>query len=314
MHTSDPCRVHVLPVAAGHHGWRLDRFLAHQLEGLSRSRVQRLITEGRASVNGTPCLSARRAVRIGDEVRLEVPPPRPAALEPEPLPLRVVFEDDRILVLDKPPGLVVHPGAGHARGTLVHGLLHHCRDLSGIGGELRPGIVHRLDKDTSGLMVVAKDDDAHARLAAQFAAGDVEKTYLALVKGEPGADRGRMEAAIGRHPVHRKRMAVRRSGGKAAVTEWEVVERLGGAALLRLRLHTGRTHQIRVHMAAAGHPVLGDALYGGGTILRPRGLRLPRQMLHAAALALRHPATGERLEWRAPLPPDMAAALESLRG
>jgi len=302
-------------------GERLDAALARRC-GISRARAQRLIEAGAALVDGRPAKASHR-LKPGEEVAYGPPPPEPApqGVEPEPMILDIVFEDDSLIVLDKPPGLVVHPGAGHRQGTLVHGLLHHAAELSAVGAAGRPGIVHRLDKDTSGLLVVAKTPDALTRLAEQFKQGEVKKLYLALVLGVPEKATGRIEAAIGRHPTERQKMAVR-EGGRAAVTEWAVRERFGpSSALVEFRLHTGRTHQIRVHAARLGHPVAGDALYGGrryGSLPGRAALRQalaasPRQMLHATRLGFRHPLTGAPLEFEAPLPEDFAAVLSALR-
>lgn len=296
-------------------GWRLDRWLARELPGHSRSRLQALIEAGDVTLEGKPARASSR-LRAGQTVVVRIPAPRPAAPRPEDIPLAIVHEDDRLLVLEKPAGLVVHPGAGVAQGTLVNALLHHVRDLSGIGGELRPGIVHRLDKGTSGLMVVAKDDAAHRDLVRQFAGRTVEKEYLAIVLGVPRPARGVVDSAIGRDPVNRKKMSLRARRARAARSDYAVAEVLDGAALVRVRIHTGRTHQVRVHLASLGHPVAGDALYGGRRPpASPRGapseaLRaLPRPALHAARLAFDHPGTGERLVFESPLPPD----LEELR-
>jgi len=252
---------------------------------------------------------------------VEIEIPEPVAAEPaaEAIPLAVVFEDRHLLVLDKPAGLVVHPGAGRASGTLVNALLHHVKDLSGVGGVLRPGIVHRLDRGTSGLLVVAKDDATHRALAAQFAARGVEKEYLALVLGIPSPRQGVIEEPIGRHPVQRRRMAVR-AGGRAARSSYRVVESFDGAALVRVAIHTGRTHQIRVHLSSIGHPVASDDTYGGTRT--PSGRRastrqalasLRRPALHAARLAFDHPRDGRRLSFESPLPPDIEGVLAVLR-
>ncbi len=302
-------------------GERLDAVLA-QRSGLSRARAQRLIAAGLALVNGRPVKPGYR-LRAGDSVAYEPAPPEPEEpqLLPEAIPLDILYEDEGLIVLNKSPGLVVHPGAGRTRGTLVHALLHHAPAIAGVGGRARPGIVHRLDKDTSGLLVVAKTDAAHLGLARQFERGEVVKLYLALVLGEPAAAAGRVEAPIGRHPVERQRMAVR-EGGRRAVTEWRVLERFGGCcALVEFRLRTGRTHQIRVHAARLGHPVAGDATYGGrrwGSLggraaLRRAVAASPRQLLHAAHLGFRHPTTGEWLDFEAPLPEDFWAVLSALR-
>jgi 23S rRNA pseudouridine1911/1915/1917 synthase len=310
----------VLTVEPGEAGVRLDRWLAARLPEVSRARLQALIAEGAVRVDGGAARAASR-VRAGQSVEVAVPAPAAAAPQPEDIPLRVVHEDADLLVVDKPAGLVVHPGAGTAAGTLVNALLHRVKDLSGIGGVLRPGIVHRLDRGTSGLLVVAKNDAAHQALARQFASRSVEKEYRAVVLGRPRRAAGTIEAPIGRDPVHRKRMSVRAAGGRAARTSYAVAEALDGAALLRVHIHTGRTHQIRVHLASIGHPVLGDAVYGGRRVpasasarLREALAGLDRPALHAARLSFTHPATGERLSFESPLPDDLARLLERLRG
>jgi 23S rRNA pseudouridine1911/1915/1917 synthase len=288
----------------------LDVWLARALPELSRARAQALIAQGRALVGGRAARASRR-VRAGDPVTVSVPSPEPAAPQPEDMPLSVVYEDAHLLVIDKPAGVVVHPGAGAAGGTLVNALLFHVRDLSGIGGVARPGIVHRLDKGTSGLLVVAKDDVTHRGLVAQFAGRQVEKVYVAIVAGLPRAREGTIDAPIGRDPVHRKRMSVRAPRARAARSSYRVVERLAGAALLEVRIHTGRTHQIRVHLASIGHPVLGDGVYGGRRV--PAAAEAARPMLHAAGLSFTHPATGARLAFESPLPADFRAVLDRLR-
>jgi 23S rRNA pseudouridine1911/1915/1917 synthase len=307
-----------------HTGERLDRFLALIQTDLSRSRLQALIRDGRVEVNGRPARASTR-VQSADRVVVRLPAPEPSLMVPEARPLRIVFEDEWLLVLDKPPGMVVHPGAGVREGTLVHALLHHVPGIEAVGGAGRPGIVHRLDKDTSGLMVVAKTERAYRALVAAIAAREVRRAYVALAWGVPSSGAGRIEAPIGRDPRHRKRMAVVRSGGRPAVTHWRRAESFGAVSLLELRLETGRTHQIRVHLAHLGHPVVGDAVYGGGPKKQlrlgplqrslPDALfeRLHRQALHAAGLAFSHPVTGEALSFESPLPDDMAGALEALR-
>jgi 23S rRNA pseudouridine1911/1915/1917 synthase len=300
-------------------GKRLDRFLAERLPELSRARLQALIEAGSVQVDGRAAKVSAR-LRAGQSVSVTVPEPEAARPAPEAIPLAVLHEDRHLLVVDKPAGLVVHPGAGRASGTLVNALLHHVRDLSGVGGVLRPGIVHRLDRGTSGLMVVAKDDETHRALARQFADRTVEKEYLAVVLGVPARGEGTIEMDIGRDPVHRKKMSVRARRGRSARTTYRVLEALDGAALVRLRIHTGRTHQIRVHLAGIRHPVAGDATYGGGRT--PSSKRassrealqaLSRPALHAARLAFDHPATGERLSFESPLPEDLGRLLEALR-
>jgi 23S rRNA pseudouridine1911/1915/1917 synthase len=308
-----------LKVEGSEAGARLDSWIARQLPDLSRARVQALMAAGAVRLGGRPARPSAR-LRGGEEVTVELPDPVAATPAPEDVPLVVVYEDARLLVVDKPAGMTVHPGAGRLSGTLVNALLHHVRDLSGVGGVLRPGIVHRLDRGTSGLMVVAKDDEAHRALSAQFAAREVEKEYLAIVHGVPRARQAVIEAAIGRDPVHRKKMSVRAPRGRAARSAYTVVEALDGAALLRVRIHTGRTHQIRVHLASLGHPVAGDATYGGTrtpSSRRPAARAaldgLTRPALHAARLAFTHPGTGERLRFEAPLPRDLATLLAELR-
>jgi 23S rRNA pseudouridine1911/1915/1917 synthase len=307
----------VAPDEAG--GERLDAWLARQLPALSRSRLHALIEEGRVLVDGARARPAAR-LRAGQSVRVDVPAPVRADPQPEDIPIAVVHEDAHLLVVNKPPGLVVHPGAGASRGTLVNALLRHVRDLSGVGGVLRPGIVHRLDRGTSGLLVVAKDDETHRSLVRQFAGRTVEKEYVALVLGSPARDSGEIDSPIGRDPIDRKRMSVRARRGREARTSWRVVERFDGAALLRVRIHTGRTHQIRVHLASIGHPVAGDAVYGGKrTLASRRGAAreayasLDRPALHAARLSFTHPATGEALAFEAPLPQDLESVLALLR-
>jgi 23S rRNA pseudouridine1911/1915/1917 synthase len=316
-----------------HEGLRLDRFLSERLPELSRTRVQSLIKAGHVSSGGATIVDVKYRVKPGERFALDLPevaPPEPRA---EAIPLAVVYEDDALIVIDKPAGLVVHPGAGHAAGTLVNALIAHCgKSLSGIGGVARPGIVHRLDKDTSGLMVAAKTDKAHRALAAQFAdhgrSGKLERGYLALVWGAPPRAHGTIDAAIGRHPASRTKMAVLPSSkGRAAVTHWRVIETFGHgkepiASLVECRLETGRTHQVRVHLAHIGHPLIGDALYGPGfkSKLRklPEPLRrklaaLPRQALHAARLAFVHPLTGTLLKFNSPLPPDLSEVVEAFK-
>jgi 23S rRNA pseudouridine1911/1915/1917 synthase len=287
-------------------GRRLDAALA-TLAGVARAQAARWIDEGRVRVDGAP---ARASLKLAAGAVLTADPgaPEPLAAEPEAIPLAVLHEDADLIVLDKPAGLVVHPAPGHARGTLVNALLHHCRDLAGIGGALRPGIVHRLDRGTSGVLVVAKRDAAHAALAAQFKDHSIERLYRALVRGVPSADEGRVEHAIGRHPTDRKRMSIRTRAGRAALTEWRVERRFPRAqvTLLAVTPGTGRTHQIRVHLASSGLPIVGDAVYGRGG----EQLGMKRPALHAARLGFTHPTSGERLGFEAPLPDDFRAALE----
>ncbi len=291
-------------------GERLDRYLVLQIPDVSRAALQRLIEQGDVLVNGQPARPAYK-VRPGDLLTVHLPPPEPTELIPEPIPLAIVYEDADLLVLNKPAGLVVHPGAGNPRGTLVNALLYHCPTLN-VGGAVRPGIVHRLDKDTSGLLVVAKNDLAHQRLQQQFKRREVHKAYLALVIGALRTESGYIEAPIGRHPVQRVRMAVIEKGREAR-TRWTVRARYVDArgqpyTLLDVLLETGRTHQIRVHCAWIGHPLVGDTLYGP----QRQPLPAPRQCLHAAALSFTHPITGAPLSFTAPLPEDFQAVLDSL--
>ena len=285
---------------------RLDVFIARELSQFSRSRIQQLIRERFVTLNGSPA-RARDVVRTGDVIDLTEPPIEKIDIEPEHIPLDVLFEDNDLIVINKPAGLVVHPGASHREHTLVNALLHHCPNLSGIGGKERPGIVHRLDKDTSGCIVVAKNDQAHRGLSEQFAARTVEKIYLALVAGKLRKSSGIIEEKIGRHPVHRQRMSVVPSRGRAAKTEYRVVRSGENASLIECRLHSGRTHQIRVHLHHLGHPVLGDKVYGAKF-----AKHYARQMLHAWKLGFTHPRTGEWKIFEAPLPEDFECAMSSL--
>src|ERR1700730_5750761 len=333
-------------VAAAEAGERLDRVLARHVAELSRSRLKALIEAGAVTLDGHTNRDPNHRVNSGAAIAVDVPPPEPAKPTAEAIPLRVIYEDDDIIVIDKPRNLVVHPAAGNWTGTLVNALIAHCGDsLSGIGGERRPGIVHRLDKDTTGVMVVAKNDRAHQALAAQFADHGksdeaFERSYLALVWGAPERPHGTVDKPIDRHPKARDRMAVRQ-GGREAVTHWQVLERYAGkpgprrigtagkpekpqspvASLLACRLETGRTHQIRVHLASIGHPVMGDQVYGGGfrtkTALLPPEAQaaldtLGRQALHAHILTVKHPLTGEILTFRSELPPDLARLRSAL--
>jgi 23S rRNA pseudouridine1911/1915/1917 synthase len=284
-----------------HAGWRLDRYLAAALPEFSRSRLQTLIRAGEVELQGQK-VRTRETVRRGDVVRLRIAPAREIETKAEEIPLEILFEDDDLLVLNKPAGLVVHPGAGNLAHTLVNALLHHCPNLSGIGGKQRPGIVHRLDKETSGCLVVAKNDMAHRALARQFADRKVTKIYLAIVSGTPKRAGGTIEAPIGRHPQQRKKMHVDPCRGRAAKTEYRVLQSLGEISLVECVLHSGRTHQIRVHLHHLGHSVIGDAVYG-------RKGTAPRQMLHAWKLGFTHPRTGEAMLFEAKIPEDFQAAL-----
>jgi 23S rRNA pseudouridine1911/1915/1917 synthase len=283
---------------------RLDQFLAKRLPEYSRSRIQQLIRSGFVRLN-EQSTRPRQIVRGGDKIDLIEPPPEKIDIRPEPMPLEILFEDDDLIVINKPTGLTVHPGAGQRDHTLVNALVSHCATLSGIGGKERPGIVHRLDKETSGCLVVAKNDTAHRELSKQFAARTVEKIYLALVAGKLRKAAGVIEAKIGRHPIHRQRMSATSPRGRSAKTEYRVIRSSDQASLIECRLHTGRTHQIRVHLHHLGHPVVGDKIYA------PRFAKnLPRQMLHAWKLGFRHPRTGEWKHFEAPLPDDFKAAVK----
>jgi len=302
---------------------RLDRYLAEKIPDLSRSRVQQLIEGGHVRINGEPT-KASHLIRPGEKLTVVIPQPETTDVVAEEIPLEILYEDEHLLVLNKPPGMVVHPAFGHNRGTLVNALLFHCRNLSGIGGELRPGIVHRLDKDTSGLMVVAKDDVTHRGLSSQFSNRTIDRTYVAVVWGHFQQKEGRLETFYGRSPTNRKKMAVLPEG-KVAVTAYKVLEELPLISVVELKLGTGRTHQIRVHMAYLGHPVVSDYVYGGrrkkvGAL--KAGERavagqyleiLKRQALHAKTLGFTHPVTGKRLFFEAPLPDDIAALLKLAR-
>jgi 23S rRNA pseudouridine1911/1915/1917 synthase len=294
---------------------RLDAYLRDRFPAVSRGAIQRLIEEGEIRVNGQK-VKPTHAPHAGESVQVHWPEPRLDRAQPEEMELNILYEDAALLVLNKPAGLVVHPASGHEQHTLVNALLHYCHgQLSGIGGVARPGIVHRLDKETSGCMVIAKNDDTHIALSAQFAARRVEKTYQAIVCGELERDTGEIRAAIGRHPSHRKRMAVNNELGREARTSYQVLRRLRGATLVRVLLHTGRTHQIRVHFQFLGFPLVGDRVYGSRHNLRlteQTGYSPRRQMLHAMQLCFNHPRTGTRMTFEAPLPEDFKDALEAL--
>jgi len=287
---------------------RLDRVLAEALPAFSRARLQTLIRDGFVSLNGKPP-RPRDLVRTGDMVELREPELEKVEAQPEQIKLDVIFEDDDLLVLNKPAGIVMHPGAGHQAHTLVNALLAHCQNLSGIGGKERPGIVHRLDKETSGALVVAKNDATHRDLSSQFAARTMTKIYLALVAGILRKTSGVIDKAIARHPVHRQRMSIARRQGRSAKTEYRVLRPGDEISLVECILHSGRTHQIRVHLHHLGHPVLGDKLYGG-----KRAGDYPRQMLHAWKLAFRHPRSGDEMSFEAPVPRDFADAMRQIPG
>jgi 23S rRNA pseudouridine1911/1915/1917 synthase len=300
-----------------HAGWRLDRALAAAVPTLSRERLKSLIRSGAVETDGAAVRDPALKVKGDEELRVAVPEPSAAHNQPQDIPLAIAFEDEHLLVLDKPAGLVVHPAAGNLDGTLVNALLHHCAgELSGIGGVARPGIVHRIDKDTSGLLVVAKTDVAHEGLARQFAAHSVDRRYLAIVSGVPKASGGSVDAPLARSAANRKKIAiVEGHRGKRAVTHWRRLQLLRDAALVECRLETGRTHQVRVHMASIGHPLLGDPVYGRsgkthGKLLKDLGFQ--RQALHAAELGFTHPVTKRRLSFSSPMPADMQELFDAL--
>jgi 23S rRNA pseudouridine1911/1915/1917 synthase len=330
MTASPPTAFAVAPDAAGQ---RLDQFLASGLN-VSRARVQEIIADHKVLVNDAPAKASLK-LRGGEHITVLTPAPRPPLRAiAEDIPLDIVYEDDDLAIINKAAGMMVHAGAGATgpngedhrnRGTLVNALLHHFATLSAVGGEMRPGIVHRLDKETSGLIIVAKNDEAHRKLAAQFAQREVKKTYIALVHGWPKKDRGTISASISRDPVRRIRMTTRGTGGREAISHYSVVRRLdtafGKFALVEVKIDTGRTHQIRVHMASLGHAVVGDALYGAPKEMRARrgratdeggAISLPRNFLHAAQLELTHPRTGERIALTSPLPPELEAFLATV--
>ena len=304
-------------LAPVHAGWRLDRALADAVPTLSRERLKALIRSGAVQAGGKPVRDPAVKVRGEESLRVAVPEPAPAHNEPQDIPLKVVFEDEHLLVVDKPAGLVVHPAAGNLDGTLVNALLHHCGgSLSGIGGVARPGIVHRIDKDTSGLLVVAKSDVAHEGLARQFAAHSITRRYLAIVNGVPKTAEGTVDAPLARSAANRKKIAiVEGSRGKRAVTHWRRLSVLRDAALLECRLETGRTHQVRVHMASIGHPLVGDPVYGRAGRVHSnilKKLQFHRQALHAAELGFIHPVTKHRLSFSSPMPSDMQELFNAL--
>ena len=328
---TDRVQHQILHVTAAEKGERLDRVLAQRQDALSRSRLKGLILAGAVAIDGITVRDPSRCVNLGESITIAVPPDEPAEPAPEDIPLNIVYEDNALIVIDKPKGLVVHPAAGNRSGTLVNALIAHCgASLSGIGGVKRPGIVHRLDKDTTGLMVVAKTDRAHRKLSAQFAdhgrTGPLERAYLAFVWGVPNRPKGTINAPIERHPKARDKQAVRQ-GGREAITHWEILEKYEGldgkpvASLLSCRLETGRTHQIRVHLAHVGHPLLGDDTYGPGfktkaTLLNPEARlaleALGRQALHAHILGFQHPETGAQVSFKSRLPDDLKWLRQSL--
>ncbi|MDQ0168660.1 23S rRNA pseudouridine1911/1915/1917 synthase [Paenibacillus tundrae] len=294
-------------ISLEHKKERIDKYITESIDNVSRSQVQLWISEGNVTVNGA-VVKANTKLAEGDLVVLQIPEPKAVEIIPEDIPLEVVYEDSDVIVINKPRGLVVHPAPGHTSGTLVNALMHHCKDLSGINGELRPGIVHRIDKDTSGLLMAAKNDKAHASLAAQLKDHSVNRRYIALVHGHLSHDQGTIDAPIGRDTNDRKMFTVTERNSKHAVTHFNVTERINDYTLLELKLETGRTHQIRVHLKFIGHPLVGDPVYG-----RNKGIKMQGQALHAAILGFVHPTTGEYLEFSAPIPQDMEDVLSSLR-
>jgi 23S rRNA pseudouridine1911/1915/1917 synthase len=310
---STPQNPTILTVAESLPLERLDTFLREKFPEVSRGTIQRLLAEGHIQVDGRQVKPTHHP-RAAEIISIRWPEPRAALAQPEDIPLDILYEDESLLAINKPPGLVVHPAAGHQEHTLVNALLHHCAGkLSGIGGVARPGIVHRLDKDTSGCLVVAKNDVAHLRLTEQFARREVEKIYEAIVCGAPARDSGEIKEAIARHPTQRKRMAIPATGGREAWTSYRVLRRLNGISQVEMKLHTGRTHQIRVHLEHLGCPVVGDVVYGARQNRRLKettGYSAPRQLLHAKKLSLIHPVTQERITFEAPLPEDFAVAVQ----
>ena len=310
----------VIQISERDQGRRLDQFLSEANLNLSRSQAKKLIEAGNILLSQRPTKPSVH-LKAGDVVSGILPQPKPLSLIPESLPLSILYEDSSIMVIDKSPGMVVHPAYGNPSGTLMNALLYHCKDLGGINGVLRPGMVHRLDKDTSGVMVVAKENEAYHQLTKQFKNRTVEKVYLAIAYGRFAKDEGLIDSAIGRHPSQRKRMSIRTKKGRPAITRWRVIERLNGFTLLEIFPQTGRTHQIRVHLSSMGHPLLGDLVYGRkgrpgsihDPVLRECVKRMDRQALHAYRLGFNHPRTGERIQFVSPIPQDMREVLEWLR-
>jgi 23S rRNA pseudouridine1911/1915/1917 synthase len=291
---------------------RLDRYLAEELPDLSRSRIQQLIEQGKVQLNSQVCTSKKISVKVGDRITLEIPEAQPLELKAENIPLDILYEDEQLLILNKPAGLVVHPAPGHPDGTLVNALLAHCPNLPGIGGVQRPGIVHRLDKDTTGAIAIAKTDIAYQHLQAQLQAKTARREYLGVVYGAPKTESGTVDLPIGRHPQDRKKMAIIpvEQGGRVAITHWQIQERLGNYTLIHFQLETGRTHQIRVHSAKIGHPIVGDPVYGSG---RSLGVNLRGQALHAWRLKLQHPISEDWIEVTASPPQTFTTLLDVLR-
>lgn len=305
-------REQIIDLEVTERGDRLDKWLSVQLSDISRSRLQKLIEQGCLKLNGVVCTNKKIKLAVGDLIKVTIPSPEKLNLQAENIPLDILYEDEHLIIINKPAGLVVHPAPGHYNGTLVNALLYHCDNLAGIGGVERPGIVHRLDKDTTGAIVVAKSDRAHQNLQKQIKAKTALREYWAVVCGSFNEDRGTIDLPIGRHPKDRKKMAVVpvEKGGREAVTEWEVIERLGNYTLMRFLLQTGRTHQIRVHSTHLGHPLVGDLTYGSGGSLK---VNLTGQALHAYKLTLQHPLLDYTIEAIAPLPPEFTKLLNFLR-
>lgn len=298
-----------LTVSPGDAGVRIDKYLAEQLPDITRSYLQKLLKDGSVQMNGKP-VKASTKTAVGAVIALTIPEPEEPEILPENIPLDILYEDSDVILINKPKNMVVHPAAGHYTGTLVNALMYHCRgDLSGINGVLRPGIVHRIDKDTTGVLIVCKNDRAHNALAEQLKEHSITRKYRAIVCGNLKEDEGTVDAPLGRHPQDRKKMAIVRSGGKRAVTHYRVLERFGNDTYIECQLETGRTHQIRVHMASLGHPLLGDEIYGRAK----SPFKLEGQTLHAMVLGFIHPTTGEYMEFEAPLPEYFEKLLEKLR-
>jgi 23S rRNA pseudouridine1911/1915/1917 synthase len=304
--------VSVIYISVTENSDRLDRYLSQELSELSRSRIQQLIEQGHVQINDQVCISKKIHLKTGDRITLEIPAIQPLQIQAADIPLDILYEDDELIILNKPAGLVVHPAPGHPDGTLVNAILAHCPNLPGIGGVQRPGIVHRLDKDTTGAIAIAKTDLAYQHLQAQLQAKTARREYLGLVYGVPKTETGSIDLPIGRNPQDRKKMAIVsvEDGGRTAVTHWQVQERLANYTLIHFQLETGRTHQIRVHSAKMGHPIVGDPVYGSG---RSVGVNLPGQALHAWKLQLQHPLSGNLVQVTAPPPPSFTTLLEVLR-
>lgn len=315
VHKQHPFSRIKLKVHSNEAGMRIDKFLASKVSNLSRSRAKNLIEEGFVKIDGQHVIVPKKKLLANDKITLTLPEAKPIELKPEPIPLDIVYEDQHLIIINKQAGLIVHPGAGNLTGTLVHGLLAKCDDLSGIGGKIRPGIVHRLDKDTSGLIIIAKNDRSHQLLTEKFQKRQIEKRYLAIIAGKMDDRAGVIDLPIGRHTKNRTKMAVDFRNGRAAQTSYETIKELGPHQLLELRLHTGRTHQIRVHLSHMKHPILGDRTYRGPTRLKTLSgmeMKISRQMLHAKSLAFDHPITGQNICLKAPVPKDMKDVIDIL--